>query len=431
MLILYNEVTTQTFTGGMNMAQVNITLNQEEILQVLTGNRDDSLKYLLERILNEIMKAESEEQLGATRHERTEERQDYRNGTRERKLTTRIGTITLEVPRHRNEPFHSMMFENYKRSEASLIATMVQMVIAGVSTRKVSKVVETLCGETISKSTVSQLCKKLDTDIKKFKEQPLDCLDAPFLMIDATYFKVREDHRIVSKAFMVGLVIKSDGHKEVVGFDIYDAEDNYSWTHFLEGLKARGLKTVKVITSDAHKSIRKSIANVYPDVAWQRCQVHLQRNIFDATPPKYKEGLKVELRELFTSITIEGARRKKDEIISDYEPVAAKAMKILDEGFEDSMTVLNLPEYMRTAVRTSNILERLNRELKRRSDVIQVFPNAESVLRLMGAVSIEYSEHQSVSQRIFSERKYDEIKEKIVREYAEIARRQIAFLEVA
>ena len=211
------------------MAQVNITLNDEEILQVFTGDREEAIRFLLERILNEIMKAESEEQLKASMHERTEDRQDYRNGVRERKLTTRIGTLTLQVPRHRSEPFHTMVFENYSRSEASLIATMVQMVIAGVSTRKVTKVVETLCGKTFSKSTVSELCKRLDEDIRKFKSQPLDGIDAPFLMVDATYFKARENHRIVSKAFMVALAIKSDGHREVVGFDVYDAEDDYSW----------------------------------------------------------------------------------------------------------------------------------------------------------------------------------------------------------
>ena len=142
------------------MAQVNLTLTHEEVLQVLTGDREEAIRFLLERILNEIMKAESEEQLGAARHERTEERQDYRNGTRERTLNTRIGTLTLEVPRHRNEPFHTMVFENYQRSEAALIATMVQMVVMGVSSRKVERVVETLCGTSFSKSTVSELCKK-------------------------------------------------------------------------------------------------------------------------------------------------------------------------------------------------------------------------------------------------------------------------------
>ena len=410
------------------MAQVNITLSQEEVLQVLTGDRNEALKFLMERILNSIMKAESEEQLGAPRYERTQERQDYRNGVRERKLNTRIGTLVLEVPRHRNEPFHTMVLENYKRSEASLIATMVQMVIAGVSTRKVAKVVETLCGTSFSKSTVSALCRELDGEIRQFVTSPLDGIDAPFLMIDATYFKVREDHRIVSKAFMVALAIKKDGLREVIGFNVYDAEDNYSWEHFLQSLKDRGLNTVKLVISDAHKSIRKAVANVYPKVAWQRCQVHLERNILDAAPSKYKEGLKIELRKLFTAKTLEEARKIKNEIVRDYEVVAEKAMQILEDGFEDSMTVMCLPEYIRIVLRTTNILERLNRELKRRSDVIQVFPNSASVLRLMGAVTMEYSEGQSTKQRIFAESKFEYLKGPMTIYLEKTAERQLGLL---
>ena len=412
-------VATQIKTGGESMAQINITLSQEEVLQVLTGDRNEALKFLMERILNSIMKAESEEQLGAPRYERTQERQDYRNGVRERKLNTRIGTLVLEVPRHRNEPFHTMVLENYKRSEASLIATMVQMVIAGVSTRKVAKVVETLCGTSFSKSTVSALCRELDGEIRQFMTSPLDGIDAPFLMIDATYFKAREDHRIVSKAFMVALAIKKDGLREVIGFNVYDAEDNYSWEHFLQSLKDRGLNTVKMVISDAHRSIRKAVANVYPKAAWQRCQVHLERNILDAAPSKYKEGLKLELRKLFTAKTLEEARKIKDEIVRDYEDVAEKAMQIL---------AMCLPEHIRIVLRTTNILERLNRELKRRSDVIQVFPNSASVLRLMGAVTMEYSEGQSTKQRIFAESKFEYLRGPMTIYLEKTAERQLGLL---
>ena len=413
------------------MAQVNITLSGEELLQVFTGDREESIRFLLERILNEVMKAESEVQLGASMHERTDERQDYRNGSRERKLTTRIGTLTLEVPRHRNEPFHTMVFENYSRSEASLIATMVQMVIAGVSTRKVSKVVETRCGKSYSKSMVSDLCKRLDEDIRQFKQQPLNWLDAPFLMVDATYFKARENHKIVSKAFMVALAIKSDGLREVVGFDVYDAENDYCWKQFLLDLKQRGLESTEVIISDAHKSIRKAIAEIYPSTAWQRCQVHFLRNILDETPPKYKEGLKTELREMFNAEDVRSARKRRDEIINDYMPVAEKAMQILDEGFEDAMTVMNLSKNARKFLRSTNILERLNRELKRRSDVIQIFPNKASVLRLMGAVTLEYSDRQIVVSRIFTEEKYAKIRNTVSAEYRQIAARQVALMKTS
>ena len=413
------------------MAQVNITLSHEEVLQVLSGNRDDAFKMLVERILNAVMLAESEQQLGASMHERTEDRQDYRNGIRERILNTRIGSLVLEVPRHRNQPFHTMVFENYQRSEASLIATMVQMVISGVSTRKVSKVVETLCGTSFSKSTVSALCKKLDAEIMAFKSRPLNMNDAPFLMVDATYFKAREDHKIVSKAFLVALAITSDGSREIVGFDVFDAEDNYSWQTFFKDLKARGLDGVHMVISDAHKSILRAITKTYPDAAWQRCQVHFIRNILDETPTRFKEGLKSELRRMFNASTIGEARSLRDGIISDYTPVAPKAVNALDTGFEDAMTVMQLPEWMRTKLRSSNWIERLNREFKRRSDVIQIFPNIASILRLMGAVAIEYNDQMSVKQRVFAEKTFARIRIELIPKLKEIASVQQALLDAA
>lgn len=413
------------------MAQVNLTLTHEEVLQVLTGDREKAIKFLLERILNEIMKAESEEQLGAARHERTEERQDYRNGTRERVLNTRIGTLTLEVPRHRNEPFHTMVFENYQRSEAALIATMVQMVVMGVSSRKVEKVVETLCGTSFSKSTVSELCKKLDKEIESFKNRPLDFQEAPFLMLDATYFKAREDHRVKSKAFLVALAFKPDGGREVVGFDVFDAEENYSWKTFLSGLKVRGLKDVRMVISDSHKSIRKSVAEVYPEAAWQRCQAHFQRNILDITPNKYKEALSLELRKMFNASSIDEARRVKEAIVTEYEDVAEKAVEILETGFEESMTARCLPEHLHVKLRTTNLLERLNRELKRRSDVIQVFPNPESILRLMGAVTIEISNSYATGNRLYAEKNFDKLCADTFPKLRSIALEQLALMKAA
>ena len=413
------------------MAQVNITLSQEEVLQVLSGNRDKAFKYLVQRILNEIMAAESAEQLGADRHERTDDRQDYRNGTRTRSLNTRIGTIDLKVPRHRNVPFHTMIFENYKRSEAALISAMVQMVINGVSTRKVSKVVEELCGTSFSKSSVSELCKKLDAEVDAFRNRPLDNLEAPFLMVDATYFKAREGHRIVSKAFMVALAIRTDGVREVIGFNVFNTEDAPSWQSFFKSLKDRGLSNVDVVISDSHKAILSAVSKVYPEAAWQRCQVHFQRNIVNEAPPRLQEGLRTELRKLFAAKTIEEARVIRDEIIADYSPVAEKAMSILDNGFEDAMTVMVYPEWLRTTVRTTNRLERLNREFKRRSDAIQVFPNPESILRLMGAVAIEQNDALSAIRRVFTEKVYSRLKIDCLPKLKAIAANQRALLTAA
>lgn len=371
------------------MTQINFTLNQEEILEFFTKDREDALRIIVEKILNQIMLAESNEQLGACRHERTEVRTDYRNGTRERQLTTRIGTITLEVPRHRNQPFHTLIFDNYSRSEASLIATMVELVVNGVSTRRISKCVETLCGKGYSKSTVSQLCKSLDEVVNSFRDRDLEGAFFPYLITDATYFKVRENHRIVSKAMMIALGIREDGKKEIVGFCVKDNESVETWTSFMRSLKQRGLQDPYMITSDANKGQLSAIGEIFPAVAWQRCQSHFTRNIMEDIPKQYKKGFVDELREMLTAKNLEAARQMRDRIIEEYQDVAEKAMETLDLGFDDAMTVMALPEKLRKSLRTSNLLERRNGELKRRSNVVKIFPNEASLNRLMGAVLVE------------------------------------------
>ena len=390
------------------MAQLNITLNQEEILSLLQENSGEAFKKLLQESLNSVLKAESKEQLKAEPYERTTERTDSRNGTRERSLATRIGTILLSVPRHRYEPFKSMIFDNYSRSEAALIAAMAEMVVNGVSTRRVTLVTEQLCGKSISKSSVSDLCKDLDKSVREFRERPLTG-DYPFLIVDATYFKVREDHRVISKALMIALALNEKGKREVVGFELYNCENKDNWYDFLMHLQSRGLKGVKMITSDAHEGIIQGIRRVFPDVPWQRCQFHFTRNIADKAPRKYQEGLRLELNAMFQSIRIADARKKRDAILEDYAEVAPQAMECLDLGFESAMTVFCLPESVRRLVRTSNYIERLNKELKRRSNAIGVFPNGDSIIRLMGSLLLEYHEKFQAKRREFYQPTYEEI----------------------
>ena len=372
------------------MAQLNITLNQEEILLLLSEDRDKTFRKLLESSLNALLKAESAEQLGAEPYERTDDRVDSRNGVRERDLVTRIGTITLKVPRHRNRPFKTMMFENYSRSEAALISTMAEMVINGISTRKVSRVMEELCGTSFSKSAVSEYCKELDREIYAFKDRNLTC-EYPFVAVDATYFKVREAGRVISKAMMIAVGTTMEGKREVIGFEAYDAETKDNWKTFMEGLKDRGLKGIRLITSDASDSILYAISTVFPLVPWQRCQTHFSRNVLEKAPKKYHRAILEMLTEMYNSSSIEAARRKRDELINEYNDVAEASMKCLDEGFEAIMTVMVFPKTIRRFLRTNNHLERLNEELKRRSNAIGIFPNAPSLLRLMGSVLLEWN----------------------------------------
>lgn len=383
------------------MAQLNITLNQDEILELLAKNSGEAFKKLLQESLNSILQAESAEQLHATPYERTEERTDSRNGLRERNLNTRIGRITLRVPRHREQPFKTMIFENYSRSEAALVASMAEMVVNGVSTRKVSQVMETLCGISYSKSTVSELCKDLDKPVKEFRDRPLNG-QYPFLTLDATYFKVRENHRIISKALMVALGTNQEGHREIIGFGVCPNESKETWKNFLLGLQKRGLSGLLLVTSDAHEGIRYALSQVYPNVPWQRCQFHFSKNISEKAPKKYQAGIRAELQEMFSCETVAEARKKRDSIIESYADVAGSAMECLDKGFESSMTVMELPKPLRRFFRTSNHIERLNKELKRRSKVIGIFPNEASLLRLMGAVLEERSAVMQNGKAVYS-----------------------------
>ena len=382
------------------MAQINITLDQDEILGLLADNGSDAFRVLLQNSLNIFMRAESSEQLRAEPYERTEERTDSRNGARERGLVTRIGTLELSVPRHRNVPFKTLVFENYKRSEAALLTVMAEMVVAGVSTAKVGRVMEEICGKPFSKSTVSEACAELDVAVEEFRTRPIEsnCL---FVMVDATYLKVRENHRIVSKALMIAMALTDAGKKEIIGFSLADREETASWEAFLASLRERGLKGVRMFTSDAHDGIVTALGRVFPDVPWQRCQAHFTRNITDGAPKRLREGLRSELVELFNCATLEEAIARRDEIIADYADEAPKAMECLDKGFDDAMTVMALPKDMRRPTRTSNYLERLNKEVKRRSKVIGIFPNASSVLRLMGAVLMEENERWSTMGKLY------------------------------
>ena len=406
------------------MAQLNITLNQEEILQLLSKDHDQAFRELLQSSLNSILMAESTAQLKAEPYERSEERTDSRNGTRERELKTRIGQVTLTVPRHRNVPFKTLVFENYSRSEAALIASMAEMVVNGVATRKVSKIMETLCGTTFSKSSVSEVCKDLDEKVREFRERPLTG-SYPFLTVDATYFKVRVNHRITARAFMIAYGTNQEGHRDILGFGVYDNESKSTWNDFFQSLKDRGLKDLLMITSDAHEGIRDAIRKVFPDVPWQRCQFHFSKNISEKAPKKYQAGIRAELQEMWNCDTIEAARQKRDSIIADYKDVAESAMTCLEEGFESAMTVMPLPKYLRKYFRTSNHMERLNKELKRRSSVIGIFPNEDSLLRLMGSVLLEMNKVVVARRAIFNPATYAAlINSNAVTEFRQLAEEQ-------
>ena len=315
-----------------------------------------------------------------------------------------------------------MVFENSKRSEAALVTTMAEMVVAGVSTAKVGRVMREICGKSFSKQSVSEACAELDAAVEAFRSGPIEpgCL---FVMVDATYIKVREEHRIVSKALMIAMALTSAGRKEIIGFDLADREEAATWKAFLASLKKRGLTDVRMLTSDAHEGIVSALGQVFPTVPWQRCQAHFARNVCDAAPKRLRAGLRSELVEMFNCEGLGEAIARRDEIIADYSGEAPDAMRCLDEGFDDAMTVMLLPGDMRRCTRTSNYLERLNREVKRRSRVIGIFPNAASATRLMGALLMEENDRWKSTRKIYYSPACKELEER-AGELIELARKQ-------
>jgi len=383
------------------MAQYYITLTEEHLHGLFVSNgRDEAFAKLLEEIFNQVLLAQSTDQLQAAPYERTEKRTAYRNGSYDRSLTTRVGTLKLHIPRHRNGDFSTELFQRYQRSEQALILAMMEMVVNGVSTRKVETITEELCGKKFSKSTISALCERLDPLVHEFQTRPLD-QHYPFLLVDAIYCKVRANNRVQSRGLLVAIGINEDGCREVIGFRVANTESESSWGDFFKSLKARGLKDVKLVTSDNHTGLVNAVQKHFQGATWQRCQTHFSRNILDHTPKALQPGLKEELRQLYEAIDKKSAIDVRNRIFAEYEDKAPKAVALLDEAFDDITAVLILPLKYRKRLRTTNGVERLNQEIRRRERVIRIFPNEASVIRLMGALLMEQSEKWQTGRKYF------------------------------
>jgi putative transposase len=383
------------------MAQFNITITEELLHGLFLSNgRDEAFSKLLEEIFNQVLLAQSSEQVGAEPYERTEKRTAYRNGFRDRQMTTRVGTLTLRVPRHRNGKFSTELFARYQRSEQALLLAMMEMVVNGVSTRKIENITEELCGKKFSKSTVSALCKRLDPVVYAFKTRPLES-HYPFLIVDALYLKVREDGRVKSKGLLIAVGINEQGYREIIGFQVSNTESESSWGEFFLSLKERGLKDVHLITSDNHKGLVNAVRRHFQGATWQRCQTHFSRNMLDNAPKALQSEIKEDLRKLYEAVDLDSARKVKDQIIDKYETKAPKAATLLDETFDDITAVLAIPLKYRKRLRTTNGVERLNQEVRRRERVIRIFPNEASVIRLMGALLMEQDEKWQTGRKYF------------------------------
>ena len=371
------------------MAQINLTVDSELLKGLFTADgKDEAFAALVSTILNQVLSAQASEQVGAQPYERSDERRAYRNGYRARQMHTRVGTLLLTVPRLRNGEFSTELFQRYQRSEQALVLAMIEMVVTGVSTRKVTAITEELCGSSFSKSTVSALCMALDPAVTAFRYRPLE-KRYPFVMVDAIYTKVRENGRIRSKGLMIAIGINEQGYREVLGFCCADSETEAGWTAFFRELKDRGLSQVEMVVSDSHKGLVQAVKQSFQGATWQRCQTHFSRNMLDVCPKKLQSEMKAALKSLYEADDHDTAVILRDNMISRFQQEAPKAADLLDESFDDVLAVLNLPFSLRRRLRTTNGIERLNEEIRRRERVIRIFPNEESLCRLVGALLME------------------------------------------
>jgi putative transposase len=353
---------------------------------------DEGIREAVREYVQEVLEAEMDAALGAGKWERSEGRLGYRSGYYGRTLITRVGKLELRVPQDRHGRFSTEVFERYQRSEKALVSALSEMYVQGVSTRKVKAITEQLCGHEFSASTVSRINKKLDTELKKFADRKLE-EPYPYLILDARYEKVREDGVIRSRAVQIAIGINWDGRRCVLGVELANRESASSWKTFLEGLRSRGLHGVEYVVSDDHAGLHKAVIEILPEAAWQRCYVHFLRNALDHLPRKADDDCLKELRWLYDRRCLEEARRDLAAWLGKWQKRYSKLCDWVEENIEETLTYYRLPHQHHKHLKSTNMLERINEEIRRRTRVIRIFPNEASCLRLVRALTVETHEN--------------------------------------
>lgn len=368
-----------------------------QAVQVLAENGFEGMAHAMELLINECMKVERQQALGVGPYQRGEARHGQANGFKPRRLKTRVGPLNLQVPQVRGAAFYPQALERGSRSEKALRLALAEMYVQGVSTRKVSQITEELCGCEISSSDVSRATALLDEELAKWRQRPLGAVK--YLVLDARYEKVREAGRVRDCAVLTAIGVDPEGHRSVLGVSVSLSEAEVHWREFFKSLLARGLHGVELIVSDAHAGLKEARQACFGSVPWQRCQFHLLQNALQHVP---QEALKSEVIADVQSVLDAPDRPAADErlqrVVRRYEKAAPKLAAWLEANVPESLTVLSLPPSHRRRLRTTNMLERLHRELKRRTRVATLFPNDASLLRLVTAVLIEVSEEWGIGR---------------------------------
>jgi len=373
-------------------------------MELLITNGFDGVADAVSVLMNTAMKIERSRYLQAEPYERTDRRQSYANGYKSKTVKTRIGKVQLAIPQTRDCDFYPDSLERGLRSERALKIALAEMYVQGVSTRKVAKITEELCGFEISSSEVSRASQTLDDQLKIWRERPLGAF--PYVYLDARYEKVRHNGVVIDCAVLLAIGINPSGYREVLGVSVKLSEQEVHWRDFISKLKDRGLHGVKLFISDAHEGLKAARKTIFPSVPWQRCQFHLQQNAQSYVPKRtMKKEIAGRIRAIFTAVDNQEALRLLDIFLSDYQKSAPELVTWAEKALPEGLVVFNMPQSHWRCLRTDNMLERLNKEILRRTRVATLFPNTASCLRLVSAVVMEISEEWETG-RVYLNMKY-------------------------
>lgn len=373
-----------------------------DIAQVLAGPEGDFLRRALETMLRQIMEAEVAHQVGASLHERSEDRTTWRNGYRARPWETRAGSILLDIPKLRQGTYFPSFLEPRRRSERALLAVVQEAYVHGVSTRKVDDLIQALGCTGIDKSTVSRICSQLDEEAEAFRTRTLDG-EVPYVWLDAIYEKVREGGHVRSMAVVLAIGVTADGTRTVLGLDVGNCEDEAFWTQFLRDLVRRGLEGVQLVISDAHAGLRKAIAQVLVGTTWQRCRVHTMRSLVSHVPKAQQSMVLAAVKTIFAQPSHEAADQQLRDVARTLEKSCPKAAQLLLAAADDVLAYMEFPEEHWRQIHSTNPLERQNKEIRRRTRVIGIFPHRASALRLVTMLMWEqHDEWQAMGKAYFS-----------------------------
>ena len=372
----------------MELQNNKIEFDMSELMPLLfQDNKQEGFRYIGEKILNSILEKEFETFIGASRHERSDERKDYRNGHKERTLKTTLGELNLLRPYARSGKFETKLFENYSRIDKALVSLIVESYLKGVSTRKVESIVGEL-GIELSHTTVSNLSHELDELVTAFRTSPLRAY-YPYLYADATYLKVFNGTRFVSLSVIIAIGVNEEGYREILDIMLEDAESELAYKDFFSGLKERGVQKVDLVISDGHKGIQSAASKSFTGSSWQLCSVHFKRNLIKIVPKKDLEGVLAYFDDVLYAKDMQEAHTIGHGMIATYETSHPKLAAYLERNLDDVMTFLSFPKKHHRKIRSSNVLERFNKEVKRRTKVIGAFPSENSVLRLLVPLAVD------------------------------------------